>query len=140
MANVPSFQFLVPACRFLHPRSGCWYRRSVFVPSFRFWGSREHPRKPPFWKPPFCKPPNIGVIWSCPQLQDAQPVCESHMGLSNTELGWAPSILVLRPCCFGLLMVYRCFQFFAIGYGSLIVNCLIFLFFEERLGGRFGYF
>ena len=21
------------------------------VPSFRFWGSREHPPKPPFWKP-----------------------------------------------------------------------------------------
>ena len=26
-------------------------RRSAFWTSFRFWGSREHPPKPPFWKP-----------------------------------------------------------------------------------------
>ena len=36
-----------------------WYRRSVFIPSFRFWLSREHPSKPPFWKPPLCEPSKI---------------------------------------------------------------------------------
>ena len=42
LANAPSFRVLVTSFRF-------------FVPSFQFWGSREHPPKPPFWKPPFCK-------------------------------------------------------------------------------------
>ena len=28
-----------------------------FVPSFRFWGSKEHQPTRPFWKPPFCEPP-----------------------------------------------------------------------------------
>ena len=54
------------------PRSGSGLRRSFFVPSFRllrsvvpffvpsfrFWGSREHPPKPPFWKSPHLQTPD----------------------------------------------------------------------------------
>ena len=45
--------FSVPSIRF------SWYCRSVLVPSFQFWGSREHPPKPPLRKPPFCEPPTL---------------------------------------------------------------------------------
>ena len=82
------------------PRSVLLYCCSVFAPSFRFggsvapflvssfrfWGSREHPPKPPFWKQPFVEPPKFRKLlttWS-KQLRlhlhlwvwDAcQPVC-----------------------------------------------------------------
>ena len=42
---------------FFVPRSGFWYRRSVFCTLVPIWGgAREHLPKQPFWKPPFCEP------------------------------------------------------------------------------------
>ena len=50
LANVPSFRFWyhrsILKCCTLVPVFGI--RCSIFVPSFQFWGSREHPPKPPF--------------------------------------------------------------------------------------------
>ena len=62
LANVPSFQFLVPGNIHMYPRSGycCWgTSECTLIPVF---GTGEHPPKPPFWKPPFCETPNVGGI------------------------------------------------------------------------------
>ena len=60
LANVPSFRLFVPSFRFFVTSFQFWGSTNtgfctlvmVFVPSFRFVGSRNIRQKPPFWKPP----------------------------------------------------------------------------------------
>ena len=57
----PSSGFWGPSFRFLYARSGLGIVVPFFVPSFRFWGSREIRQNQPFGNHPSANPGEFGA-------------------------------------------------------------------------------